>query len=174
MVGVGRRPNTSALNLAAAGITPGPRGELQVNEHMQTSVPGDIRGGDVLARFMLSSMAVVEARIAAENALGMSSRWTTPAPLGIYTDPEVGSVGFTEDWALAGGGEVVIGRCGYSDLVRSCLDANITGSSSSSSIAGRTGWSAPTSPDRMPRRSFTSPPWLSNWPPGGGHQDIGL
>ena len=128
MVGVGRRPNTAALNLAAAGITPGPRGELQVNEHMQTSVPGIYAGGDVLARFMLSSMAVVEARIAAENALGMSVKMDyTCAPWGIYTDPEVGSVGFTEDWALAGGGEVVIGRCGYSDLVRSCLDANITG-----------------------------------------------
>ena len=49
MVGVGRRPNTEDLNLAAAGITPGPRGELQVNEHMQTSVPGIFAAGDVLA-----------------------------------------------------------------------------------------------------------------------------
>jgi len=128
MVGVGRRPNTEELNLAAAGITPGPRGELQVNEHMQTSVPGIHAAGDVLARFMLSSMAVVEARIAAENAMGLSVKMDyTCAPWGIYTDPEVGSVGLTEEWARAGGGEIVIGECGYKDLVRSCLDANITG-----------------------------------------------
>jgi dihydrolipoamide dehydrogenase len=118
MVGVGRRPNTEALNLAAAGIAAGPRGEIQVNEHMQTSVPGIYAAGDVLARFMLSSMAVVEARVAAENAMGQAVKMDyTCAPWGIYTDPE----------ARTGGGEIVIGQCGYQDLVRSCLDANVTG-----------------------------------------------
>jgi dihydrolipoamide dehydrogenase len=128
MIGIGRRPNTEALNLAAAGIPPGPRGEIQVNDYMQTSVPGIYAAGDVLARFMLSSMAVVEARIAAENAMGQAVKMDYAcAPWGIYTDPEVGSVGMTEEWARTGGGEIVIGECGYNDLVRSCLDANITG-----------------------------------------------
>jgi dihydrolipoamide dehydrogenase len=128
MVGVGRRPNTDGLNLAAAGIPAGPRGEIQVNEYMQTSVPGIYGAGDVLARFMLSSMAVVEARIAAENAMGQAVKMDYAcAPWGIYTDPEVGSVGMTEEWARAGGGEIVIGECGYNNLVRSCLDANVTG-----------------------------------------------
>ncbi len=128
MVGVGRRPNTEELNLAAAGITPGPRGEIQVDERMETSVPGIYAAGDVLARFMLSSMAIVEARIAAENAMGRAVKMDyTCAPWGIYTDPEVGSVGLTEEWARAGGGDIVIGECGYNDLVRSCLDGNITG-----------------------------------------------
>jgi len=128
MIGVGRRPNTDALSLAAAGITPGPRGELQVNEHMQTAVPGIYAAGDVLARIMLSSMAVAEARIAAENAMGLPVKMDYAcAPWGIYTDPEVGSAGLTEEWARTGGAEIVIGRCGYNDLVRSCLDANVTG-----------------------------------------------
>jgi dihydrolipoamide dehydrogenase len=128
MVGIGRRPNTEALNLEAAGVPAGPRGEIQVNDYMQTSVPGIYAAGDVLARFMLSSLAVVEARIAAENALGLAVKMDYAcAPWGIYTDPEVGSVGVTEEWARAGGGEIVIGRCGYNDLVRSCLDANVTG-----------------------------------------------
>ena len=95
---------------------------------MQTSVPGIYAAGDVLARFMLSSMAVVEARVAAENAMGLDVTMDySCAPWGIYTDPEVGSVGVTEDWAKAGGGDYVIGECGYNDLVRSCLDANVTG-----------------------------------------------
>jgi dihydrolipoyl dehydrogenase len=128
MVGVGRRPNTEELNLAAAGVTPGPRGEIQVDDRMRTSVPGIFAAGDVLARFMLSSMAVVEARVAAENAMGLEARMDyTSAPWGIYTDPEVGSVGATEEWAKAGGADHVVGRCGYNDLVRSCLDANVTG-----------------------------------------------
>ena len=128
MIGVGRRPNTEDLGLAAAGIAPGPRGELQVDDRMQTSVPGIYAAGDVLARFMLSSMAVMEARIAAENALGLDVKMDySCAPWGIYTDPEVGSVGQTEEWARAGGGEIVIGQCGYNDLVRSCLDGNVAG-----------------------------------------------
>ncbi|MBE3110870.1 MAG: NAD(P)/FAD-dependent oxidoreductase [Acidobacteria bacterium] len=128
MVGVGRRPGTEELNLGAAGITPGPRGEIQVDERMETTVPGIYAAGDVLARFMLSSMAVVEARIAAENAMGRAVKMDyTCAPWGIYTDPEIGSVGLTEDEARAGGGDVVIGQCGYNDLVRSCLDGNVTG-----------------------------------------------
>ena len=128
MVGVGRRPNTEELNLAAAGILPGPRGEIQVDERMETSAPGIYAAGDVLARFMLSSMAVVEARIAAENAMGrVVAMDYTCAPWGLYTDPEVGSVGLTEEWARAGGGDIVIGECGYNDLVRSCLDGNVTG-----------------------------------------------
>ena len=128
IVGVGRRPNTEEIGLAAAGITPGPRGELQVDDRMQTPVPGIYAAGDVLARFMLSSMAVVEARVAAENAMGLDVRMDyTCAPWGIYTDPEVGSVGVTEEWAAADGRPFVVGQCGYNDLVRSCLDANITG-----------------------------------------------
>ena len=49
------------------------------------------------------------------------------APWGIYTDPEIGSVGYTEEKAAAEGLDVVIGRCGYSDLVRACLDGNVLG-----------------------------------------------
>jgi dihydrolipoamide dehydrogenase len=94
IIGVGRRPNTEDLGLASAGIAPGPRGELQVDDRMRTSAPGVYAAGDVLARFMLSSMAVVEARIAAENAMGLDVRMDYGcAPWGIYTDPEVGSVG---------------------------------------------------------------------------------
>jgi len=128
IVGVGRRPDTEGLGLHAAGIVPGPRGEIQVDDRMQTSAPGIYAAGDVLARFMLSSMAVVEARVAAENAMGLDAKMDYAcAPWGLYTDPEVGSVGVTEEWARAGGGGIVIGECGYNDLVRSCLDANVTG-----------------------------------------------
>jgi len=127
IVGAGRRPNTDDLGLAAAGITPGPRGEILVDDRMRAA-PGIYAAGDVLARFMLSSLAVAEARVAAENALGHDTRMDyTCAPWGLYTDPEVGSVGVTEESARAGGGDFVIGECGYNDLVRSCLDANVTG-----------------------------------------------
>ena len=128
MIGVGRRPNTEALNLAAAGVATGPKGEILVDERMATSAPGVWAAGDVLARIMLSSLAVVEARVAAENAMGLASRMDYAcAPWGIYTDPEVGSVGYTEEQAAAAGIDVLIGSCGYNDLVRACLDGNVLG-----------------------------------------------
>lgn len=128
MVGVGRRPETEGLGLPEAGVTLGPRGEIQVDERMRTAAPGIYAAGDVLARFMLSSMAVVEARVAAENAMGVDAKMDySCAPWGLYTDPEVGSVGPTEEGARAGGADVVVGKCGYNDLVRSCLDGNVTG-----------------------------------------------
>jgi pyruvate/2-oxoglutarate dehydrogenase complex dihydrolipoamide dehydrogenase (E3) component len=128
IVGVGRRPNTEDLGLTAAGIAPGPRGELQVDDRMRTAVPGIYAAGDVLARFMLSSMAVAEARVAAENAMGLDARMDYGcAPWGIYTDPEIGAVGVTEEWARAEGRPYVVGVCGYNELVRSCLDASVTG-----------------------------------------------
>ena len=127
IVGIGRLPNTDGLGLAAAGIAPGPRGEIRVDDRMRAA-PGIFAAGDVLARMMLSSMAVMEARVAAENAMGLDVLMDySCAPWGIYTDPEVGSVGVTEEWAKADGGAYVVGECGYNDLVRSCLDANVTG-----------------------------------------------
>lgn len=128
IVGIGRRPNIEALGLAAAGLAAGPRGEIPVDDHMRTAVPGIYAAGDVLARIMLSSLAVVEARVAAENAMGRDVTMDyTCAPWGLYTDPEVGSVGVTEESAQSGGRDFVVGECGYKDLVRSCLDANVTG-----------------------------------------------
>ncbi len=128
MVGVGRRPNTEDLDLAAAGLSAGPRGEIHVDDRMRTAVEGIYAAGDVLGRIMLSSVAVVEARVAAENALGRDAVMDyTCVPWGLYTDPEVGSVGVTEELARAGAYDYVVGDCGYKDLVRSCLDANVTG-----------------------------------------------
>jgi dihydrolipoamide dehydrogenase len=128
IVAVGRRPNTEELSLPAAGLAPGSRGEIRVDDSMRTVVPWIYAAGDVLARFMLSSLAVVEARVAAENAMGLDVRMDyTCAPWGIYTDPEVGSVGQTEEQARAGGADIVVGECGYNDLVRSCLDGSLTG-----------------------------------------------
>jgi dihydrolipoamide dehydrogenase len=128
MIAVGRHPNTEGLNLAAAGIQTGRRGEIEVDEHMETSAPGVFAAGDVLARVMLSSLAVVEARVAAENAMGVPSRMDySCAPWGIYTDPEIGSVGLTEEQARERALETVAGECGYNDLVRGCLDGSVIG-----------------------------------------------
>jgi len=128
VVGIGRRPNTAGLGLDAIGVQTTPRGAVLVNERMETTRPGIYAAGDVLARTMLSSTAIVEARIAIENAMGLTSTMDMSyIPWGIYTQPEVGAAGLTEEEAQRQGLPVVIGMCGYNDLVRGCLDGNITG-----------------------------------------------
>lgn len=128
IVVAGRRPRTAALNLGAAGIETGPRCEIPVNDRMETNRPGIYAAGDVLGGFMLSSTAMMEARVAVENAMGLDVRADyRSVPLGIYTDPEVGAVGLTEDEAERRKIPVVIGTCGYNDLVRACLDGSVTG-----------------------------------------------
>lgn len=121
LVCVGRRPATSGLGLEAAGITLGARGEVAVDDRLRTSAPGIYAAGDVLGRWMLSATGILEGAIAAENALGgdraLDERFV---PSGIYTQPEIGAAGLTEEAALAAGHDVVVGTCTYSGLVKAC------------------------------------------------------
>ncbi len=121
LVCVGRRPATSGLGLDAAGIALGSRGEVAVDDRLRTSVPGIYAAGDILGRWMLSATGILEGCVAAENALGgdrvLDERFV---PSGIYTQPEIGAAGLTEEAALAAGHDIVIGTCNYSGLVKAC------------------------------------------------------
>ncbi len=121
LVCIGRRPSTERLGLEVAGVQLGPRGGILVNEHLETTAPGIYAAGDVLDRRMQSSTAILEGAVAAENALGrpraLDERFI---PGGIYTQPEIGSVGLTEDEALARGIPHVVGMCQYANLVKAC------------------------------------------------------
>jgi len=118
---VGRRPSTERLGLEAAGVELGPQGEIRVDDLLQTTAPGIFAAGDVLGRRMQSSTAILEGAVAAENAMGGSRPIDERfIPGGIYTQPEIGSVGLTEDEAAARGIPHVIGVCSYAGLVKAC------------------------------------------------------
>lgn len=121
LVCIGRRPSTKRLGLDEAGVQLGARGGILVNQHLETTAPGIYAVGDVLDRRMQSSTAILEGAVAAENALGrpraLDERFI---PGGIYTQPEIGSVGLTEDEALARGIPHVVGMCQYATLVKAC------------------------------------------------------
>jgi len=118
---VGRKPSTESLGLEAAGVALGKRGEVIVDECLETTGPGIFAAGDIIGRRMQSSTAILEGAVAAENAMGgdrtIDERFV---PGGIYTQPEIGSVGLTEDEAAAGGIPHVIGVCSYAGLVKAC------------------------------------------------------
>ena len=94
----GRTGNSDGMNLEALGIQPDSRGDIPVNEHMQTCVPHIYAVGDVIGPPALASAAYSQGRYAASHILG-DERVPKPSleiPTGIYTSPEISSLGQTE------------------------------------------------------------------------------
>lgn len=110
VLAVGRRPNTINLGVEVLGVELGRRGEILTNENMMTNIPNVYAAGDVVGRNFLAYTAFEEGIVAAENALGLNSRINYSAiPVAIFTDPEVASVGMSEDEARKLG-DVVVGK----------------------------------------------------------------
>jgi len=111
LVSVGRGFNTTDLGLEGAGVARGPRGEIQVNERMETSLPGVYAIGDVVGKAMLAHVASAQGKVAVRNILGQPTQMRYDViPAGIFTFPEIGRVGLTEQEARRQGMEVKIGK----------------------------------------------------------------
>jgi mercuric reductase len=89
LVATGRRPNTADLGLAEAGVQTGARGEILVNEHLQTGSPDIYAAGDCVGDPMYVYVAAYAGGLAAENALTGAGRLYDLAALPhvIFTDP---------------------------------------------------------------------------------------
>jgi mercuric reductase len=105
MVATGRRPNTSGFGLEQAGVTVGERGEIVVNQHLQTTNPDVYAAGDCIGEPMYVYVAAYAGGLAADNALsGMGKVFDLAAlPHVTFTDPQIASVGLTETQAQANG-----------------------------------------------------------------------
>lgn len=98
LVATGRVPNTEGLGLEVAGIARDNRGRIPVDEHFKTSVPGVYAIGDVIAGPMLAHKAEEEGIACVEGIVTGHGHVNYRAIPGIvYTNPEVASVGWTED-----------------------------------------------------------------------------
>ncbi|MCC6525517.1 MAG: Si-specific NAD(P)(+) transhydrogenase [Polyangiaceae bacterium] len=112
---VGRDGNTADLGLEAVGITPTPRGLLEVNEDFQTAVPHIYAVGDVIGYPALASTSMEQGRRAIRHAFGATGprRETKLLPFAIYAIPEVSYIGETEADLVAAGTPYVVGRGRY-------------------------------------------------------------
>ena len=100
LVSVGRGFNTSGIGLEKAGVELGPRGEVMVNDRMETTVQGIYAIGDVVGKAMLAHVASAQGKVAVGNILGHSRQMNyNVVPAGIFTLPEIGRVGLTEQEA---------------------------------------------------------------------------
>jgi dihydrolipoamide dehydrogenase/pyruvate dehydrogenase complex dihydrolipoamide acetyltransferase long form len=99
ILSVGRKPELSWLDLNGIGLATR-RGALHVDERMETNIPGIYAVGDAAGGIMLAHVAMAEGECAARNAMGEKSTMNYDAiPSCIYTSPEVGSVGMSEEKA---------------------------------------------------------------------------
>ncbi len=130
LVCAGRQSNTGELNLAAAGLTPGKRGLIQVGAHYQsTEVPHIYAAGDVIGPPALATTGMEQARVAVCHTFGFAGKadLTPLLPTGIYTIPEASMVGETEETLKQKGVGYVVGRARYRDHARGRIMGDETG-----------------------------------------------
>lgn len=111
LVAIGRKPFTEGLGLDLAGVALDERGRVRIDAHFKTSVDGIYAIGDVVAGPMLAHKAEDEGIAVAEILAGQAGHVNYAAiPSVVYTNPEVASVGKTEDELKADGVSYKIGK----------------------------------------------------------------
>ncbi|MBI2400698.1 MAG: dihydrolipoyl dehydrogenase, partial [Deltaproteobacteria bacterium] len=113
MVAIGRSFNSAGIGLDKLGVAV-EKGRISVDDHMETSVKGIYAIGDVTGKMLLAHVASVQGIVAANNAMGKDAKMDySVIPAGIFTDPEIASVGLREKEAEEKGIEVAVGRFPY-------------------------------------------------------------
>jgi NAD(P) transhydrogenase len=93
----GRSGNTADLGLEAIGVVPNSRGQIEIDESFRTSQPHVYAVGDVVGFPALASASYDQGRFAVSHACGEADyRLVTDIPTGIYTSPEISSLGKSE------------------------------------------------------------------------------
>ncbi|MEM9680280.1 MAG: dihydrolipoyl dehydrogenase [Bacteroidota bacterium] len=120
LVSVGRRPYTDGLNAGAAGVKINERGQVEVNEHLQTSASNIYAIGDVIKGAMLAHKAEEEGVFVAETLAGQKPHIDyNLIPGVVYTWPEVAAVGKTEEELKEAGVDYKVGQFPMRALGRS-------------------------------------------------------
>lgn len=116
---LGRVANVETLHLENAGISLTARSLVPVNEHCQTCVPHIYAVGDVIGPPSLASASMEQGRRASCHILNIDQGETAEfIPAGIYTIPEMSTVGLTESQATEKYGSVVVGKADFSEVTR--------------------------------------------------------
>jgi NAD(P) transhydrogenase len=116
---LGREANLHGLALENAGLHANARGLLEVDADLRTAVPHVYAVGDVIGPPSLAATAMEQGRRAMRHWLGLPVETGLDAvPIGIYTIPEIASVGFDAEQARARHGGALLGRAPFAELAR--------------------------------------------------------
>lgn len=115
LLAVGRVPNTQHLGLEAAGVATGPKGDILVDDFSRTNVPNIYALGDVTNRIQLTPVAIHEAMCFVDTVF--RGKPTKPdlddVATAVFSQPEIGTVGLTEEAAIARFGDIDIFRASF-------------------------------------------------------------
>ncbi len=125
----GRAGTTETLGLEEVGVRADERGRIAVDETYRTSAEGIYAAGDVIGPPGLASVAMEQGRVAACHAFDIPFKETVDPlpPFGVYSVPEVGMVGMTEQAAREAGIDVVSGRSRFEANARARIAGSIEG-----------------------------------------------
>jgi NAD(P) transhydrogenase len=129
LVALGRVANVDGLTLPAAGISLTSRGHIQVDDELQTTAPGVYAAGDVIGPPALASVSMEQGRRAACHALGLlvPSDPVSRLPSGVYTIPEIATVGLDEVEARRHFGGAIVGRARFEEIARGQINGSQRG-----------------------------------------------
>ena len=125
---IGRTGATRSLNIESAGLVTDERGLLKVNEYFQTNSPNIYAVGDVIGFPSLASTSMEQGRLAACHAFGIPTQHTPELfPYGIYTIPEISTVGRNEEELTEQGIPYEVGKAQYREIARGQIIGDQTG-----------------------------------------------
>jgi NAD(P) transhydrogenase len=125
---VGRQANGDLLRLEAAGLRADSRGRIKVNEDYQTAVPHIYAAGDIIGFPALASTSMEQGRLASCRMFGAPSEHMPELfPYGIYTIPEISTVGQTEEQLTAAKIPYEVGISKFNELAKSMMLGDETG-----------------------------------------------
>ncbi len=123
LVAAGRVPNTDMLNLAAAGVHTDKRGFIQINERLETNVPGiyalgDVKGGPAFTHISYDDFRIIRTNLVRGGRGGHTRTTSRSVPYTIFIDPQLGRVGLTEREARAKGYDIRVAKLPMSHVAR--------------------------------------------------------
>lgn len=112
LMATGRRPNTHNLGLEEVGVATNSHGAIEVDQHFETSVPGIFALGDVIDRIQLTPVALGEAMAFVDTHFKGKPRRMDYSNIAtaVFSDPNVGTIGMSEEEARAQGYDIDIYR----------------------------------------------------------------
>lgn len=130
LVATGRKASTASLNLEAAGVAVNERGEIIVNELLQTTVPHIWALGDVKGGLQFTYISLDDFRIIKEQLFGQNDRTTAnrpPVAYSVFLDPTFARVGLSEAEALLSGHKIKVAKIAEAASPRARLFGSTSG-----------------------------------------------
>ncbi|HAR6265478.1 TPA: FAD-containing oxidoreductase [Staphylococcus pseudintermedius] len=130
LVATGRKPNTEGLNLEAAGVQLGQRGEIIVNDKLQTSIDhiyavGDVHGGLQFTYISLDDFRIVKSQLFGDGKRTLAQRGVVPYTM--FIDPPMARVGMTATEAREKGYDILENQVAVNTMPRHKINNDTRG-----------------------------------------------